>query len=384
MNYCSYNAVIKRRVLTIGKILIMNKILYFFFLTAILRSGYSFAQGSRIVVPDSIMNKVYNEIKTPYKFGIVLAPENDSLGLDSPTVFRKGKNWYMTYIIFDGRGYESWIAESKDLLHWKVLGKTLSFSDFSDWDGNQKAGYLSLQDYKWGGKYKLYRFNGKYWMSYLGGPTKGYEAGVLSIGMAYTKKNPAHPHEWKRLDKPVLTIHDKDAGWWENITLYKSSVIHDKTKTLGYPFVMYYNAKGNRNNPGERDAERIGMAVSDDMLHWKRYTTDPVLDHQVGITGDAYIQKIGDLWVMFYFGAWWPNTFGAFNHFACSYDMVHWTDWKGEHLIQPSEPFDAKYAHKSSVLKHEGVVYHFYTATDANGRYRIAVATSKDLGKSSL
>lgn len=362
----------------------MNRVFCIVLLGAVLYGAPSFAQNPGTEVADSVMNAVYNEIKTPYKYGVVLMPENDSLGMDSPTVFRKGSKWYMTYIVFDGRGYESWIAESKDLLHWHTLGKTLSFSGLSEWDGNQKAGYPSLLDYEWGGKYRLNRFNNRTWMSYLGGPTEGYEAGILSVGMAYTKRNAGSPHEWNRLDKPVLTIHDKDAGWWENVTLYRSTVIRDKTNSLGFPFVMFYNAKGNKGNPGERDAERIGMAVSNDMEHWERRKENPVLDHQMGITGDPYIQKIGNVWVMFYFGAWWPGTHGAFNHFACSYDLVHWTDWKGEHLVKPSEPYDAKYAHKSSVLKYKGVVYHFYTATDANNKYRIAVATSIDLGRSSL
>lgn len=362
----------------------MNKIFQWLLLTVVLATETLFAQNQRRDVPDSVMAAVYNEIKTPFKYGLVLVPDSDTLGLDSPTVFRKGNKWYMTYIVFDGRGYESWIAESEDLLNWKKLGRTLSFSDSTDWDGNQKAAYPSLLDYKWGGRYTLNRFNHQYWMSYLGGSTRGYEAGVLSIGMAYTKSNPARVHEWKRLSGPVLTVHDKDVRWWEKVTIYRSTVIWDRERSVGSPFVMFYNAKGNRGNAGERDAERIGMAVSDDMQHWRRLINDPLVDHHTGITGDPYIQKIGDVWVMFYFGAWWPGTTGAFNHFACSYDLVHWTDWKGNHLIQPSETFDARYAHKSSVVKHNGIVYHFYTATDTGNRYRIAVATSKDLGQSAL
>src|SRR5690554_7567338 len=50
----------------------------------------------------------------------------------------------------------------------------------------------------------------------------------------------------------------------------------------------------------------------------------------------------------------------AWNRFACSYDLVNWTDWEGPHLIEPSEDYDSRFAHKSFVLKHDGVVYHFY------------------------
>jgi len=87
---------------------------------------------------------------------------------------------------------------------------------------------------------------------------------------------------------------------------------------------------------------------------------------------------------MFYFGAFWEGRKGAFNRFACSYDLVNWTDWKGENLIQSSEDYDAKFAHKSFVVKWKGVVYHFYNAVNNKDQRGIAVATSKDLGKSEM
>jgi hypothetical protein len=105
------------------------------------------------------------------------------------------------------------------------------------------------------------------------------------------------------------------------------------------------------------------------------------MHHKIGITGDAMIQKIGNIWIMFYFGAFWEGRKDAFNRFACSYDLVNWTDWKGEDLIHSSEPYDAKYAHKSFVIKWNGVVYHFYNAVDKKDRRGIAVATSVEQKK---
>jgi predicted GH43/DUF377 family glycosyl hydrolase len=112
------------------------------------------------------------------------------------------------------------------------------------------------------------------------------------------------------------------------------------------------------------------------MVHWKRFGNDPVVHHPVGITGDPVIQKIGDTWVMFYFGAFWQDRKGAFNRFACSFDLVHWTDWAGPNLIESSETYDDLYAHKSSVVKWNGVVYHFYCAVDKKEHRGTAVATS--------
>lgn len=349
-------------------------------------SVFSFAQKE---VPASEMQRIYEEIKTPYKYGLVITSSDNSKKVDCPSVFRKRKNWYMTYIVFDGRGYETWLAKSRDLLQWKTLGRILSFRDTSnagamEWDANQQAGYIALQDHQWGGTYRLQSYNKKYWLSYIGGKEKGYESGKLSIGIAHTHRNPAIAHEWTRVGDPVLSMTDIDVRWWENRKLFKSSVIWDKNNTLGYPFVMYYNANGDTSNntPKWRWFERIGMAVSKDMINWKRYQTDPVVHHPIGITGDGVLQKIGDIWVMFYFGAFWEGRKDAFNRFACSYDLVHWTDWKGDDLVHSSETYDAKYAHKPFVVKWKGVVYHFYCAVDAKDNRGIAVACSADKGKS--
>lgn len=337
-------------------------------------------------VTQAVMQQVYDEVKTPFKYGLVMIPENADMKIDCPTVFRKGKKWYMTYLVFDGRGYETWLSKSHDLLHWKQLGRLLSFSDTLQWDGSQKAGYPALQNSKWGGNYAIEKYKGKNWMSYFGGVTKGYEAGNLSLGMAYSTGNITKPHEWQRLKNPILTSQDSDVRWWENKKQFKSTVIWDKSKITGYPFVMYYNANGDsaKNNIKTRWFERIGMAVSNDMLHWQRFLADPVMHHPIGITGDAVIQKIDDVWVMFYFGAFWQGRKDAFNRFACSYDLINWTDWNGDDLINSSEEYDNRFAHKSYVLKYKNIVYHFYCAVNKKDQRGIAVATSIDLGKSTL
>ena len=323
-------------------------------------------------VSDTDMNGIFNEVKTPYKYGIVFSHPDSSRMMDSPSIFRWNNSWYMTYIIFDGKGYETWLAESDDLLKWNSKGRVLSFTD-TGWDANQKAGYMSLLDTDWGGSYEPEIFNDRYWMSYLGGSTAGYEAGRLGVGMANTK-DPSLATEWTRLPKPVLSANDSSSRWFEKQTIYKSMVIHDTARHTGKPFVMFYNAKGDT-----ADYESIGMAISDDMMNWQRYGKDPVISkfRKGTISGDAQIARINKLYVMFYFGAFW-NDSHAYERFACSYDLIHWTDWKGENLISPSEPYDQDYAHKPFVIKWKGVVYHFYNAVGASGRV-IALATSKPL-----
>lgn len=322
------------------------------------------------VIPQEEMERIYNEVKTPFKYGVVIQHPDTTKMVDSPTIFRKNNLWYMSYIVFDGQGYETWLSESDDLLNWKSKGKILSYTE-NTWDANQKAGYVSLVKTGWGGDYSVEKYNGNYWMTYLGGATEGYEAGTLKIGLANSTIL-TEAVEWNTLDAPILSPDDKDARTFENKTIYKSLVIHDVEKHTGHDFVMYYNAKG------EGDYESIAMAVSDDMISWKRFGEKPVITREEGICGDAQIAKIGDIYVMFYFGAFWKP--GAFERFACSYDLINWTDWDGEDLLAPSEDYDKTYAHKPWVIKWNGVVYHFYNAVGDSGRV-IALATSKDLRK---
>jgi len=318
-------------------------------------------------VPKDVMNKIYEEVKTPYKYGIVIKPENGMLS-DCPSVFSYNGRWYMIYIVFNKVGYETMLAESTDLLNWKPLGKILGQRE-NGWDSLQAAGYIALQNTQWEGQWNPEKYDGKYWMSYIGGSLKGYETDPLAIGIAWTD-DPSKVSEWKRLDNnPVLHPYNSDSRWWETITLYKSNIIWDKEESLGFPFVMFYNAKA-------CGAERIGMAVSNDMVNWKRYGNNPVINNHSGISEDPQIVKIGEIWVMFYFGAFWkPN---AFDTFACSYDLVNWTKWDGTDLISPSEKWDKTYAHKPWVIKHNGIVYHYYCAVGNEGRV-IALATSKNL-----
>ncbi|MCY1722036.1 hypothetical protein OU798_16900 [Prolixibacteraceae bacterium Z1-6] len=330
------------------------------------------------------MTEIYEEVKTPYKYGLIMVPDSSNLKMDCPTIFRKNDKWVMTYIVFDGRGYETWLAESDNLLEWETKGKIMQFTDTTDWDSNQKAGYLSLIKYNWGETPVINQFDGKYWMSYFGGNSRGYEKGLLSLSMAYTEKDPATVHDWQRIGHPVLSSNDDDARWYDNSTMYKCFVIEDMDKLTGHRFVMYYNARGDSINP-DRGAERISMAVSDDMVNWKRFGNEPLVNHHKGISGDAVIQKIGDIYVMFFFRANWPDgKTVVYNSFYCSYDLMHWTEWDGPHLIEPSEEYDNLFAHKAYVIKHDGVVYHFYNAVDKLGNRGIALATSKDLGESSV
>ena len=347
------------------------------------------------------MQRIYDEVKTPYKYGLVMAPADNYHKYDCPMVYQQDGKWYMTYVCYDGkegtdgRGYETWLAESDDLLHWHTLGRILSFpsDDLHLWDQNQRGGFPSLIDYHWGGDYGMEAYKGKYYLTYIGGTGTGYEAvnAPLSIGIASTSGNITTAHPWDTQNKPLLSYDDEDAQWWEYMTQYKSTIYWIKDKKLRiqgeeqYPFVMFYNAGGK--DEIHPKGERIGIALSKDMKRWKRYQGNPVFAHDSDgtITGDAQIVRMDDLWVMFYFSAFHPDReYNAFNTFAVSRDLIQWYDWEGPDLIWPTKKYDEMFAHKSYVVKHKGVVYHFYCAVNDAGQRGIAVATSKHLGKSEV
>jgi predicted GH43/DUF377 family glycosyl hydrolase len=318
------------------------------------------------------MQRVFEAARTPHKYGIVLRPPTGTM-YDCPSVFRHRGRWYMLFVsITDKVGYETHLAGSDDLLHWEPLGKVLPFRD-EGWDRWQADGGIALQDTTWGGSAELQTHDGKYWLSYLGGALQGYETDPLAIGLAWTD-DPSRPTPWTRLaENPVLQPSDPDARPFERKTLYKSNIIRDPSRSLGAEFVIYYNGK----QEGKVGTERIGMAVSDDMLRWRRLGDGPVIDNgERGISGDPQVVRMGDLWVMFYFGHVWKPK--AFDTFACSRDLVDWTKWDGPHLVEPTEPWDATFAHKPWVIKWDGVVYHFYCAVGNEGR-AVALATSEDL-----
>ena len=352
-------------------------------------------------ISQNVMQKIYDEVKTPYKYGMVVAPKDNYHQIDCPMVYREGGKWFMTYVVYngkdgtDGRGYETWLATSDDLLQWKTLGRLLCYAD-KGWDMNQRAGYPALIDWTWNGSYEMAKYKGRHWMSYFGGEGTGYEAirKPLNMGMASTKGDITQAHPWETSSSPVLSINDKSAQWWEKLTHYKSTVYWDKNKTLGKPFVMFYNA-GGINPANQLKAERIGIALSSNMTSWrrlplrtaKRKTGNPVFFHEAPgiITGDAQIVKFPHYYVMFYFSAYNPERkYNAYNTFAVSRDLVNWQDWDGADLVYPSKPYDDMFAHKSYVLKHQGVVYHFYCAVNHAGQRGIAVATSVPMGRSQV
>jgi hypothetical protein len=317
-------------------------------------------------VGEAAMAAVFEEAKTPHK-RVILRGEPGT-NLDAPAVFRHGGRWLMLYVAERGTVHETMLAECSDLVVWTPRGRALGPSG-EGWDRTVAVGTPSLQDPSWEGPHGLATHEGKYWMSYFGAREHRSEKGT-GIGMAWTR-DPSNPGGWTRLaENPVLHPGQPGAARWENRSLLKNFVMRDPEERLGFPFLMYYEGEE------ETGVRRIGLAVSRDLVRWER-RGEALFNHGGGLSGRPQVVRIGDLWTMFYFGAFWKPD--GFDTFACSYDLAHWTTAREDQfLLRPTESWDRKFAHKPWMLKHEGVVYHFYCAEGSQGRV-IALATSRPL-----
>ena len=324
-------------------------------------------------VDNETMRRVFDRIRTPYKYGVVMSFPDDLC--DSPTIFRYDGRWYMSFIRISkdtgASGYDSHLAVSDDLLNWEYLFKTMERNDRNHWDSRQIALYAGFIENTLDGEFRIQKVNGKYHFSSLGGNLDGYETDPLMMGQVITD-DPIDPGQYEKLPLPRLTPMDKDARPGETLTIYKSNLFIDEELTTGYKYVNAYNAKAHDHK------ESIFLAVSENGEDWMRYGDRAVIwddteDGRIRINGDAQIFRWGDIYIMLYFVL---ENGVTYDTFACSYDLVNWTKWTGEKLIESSEPYDNVYAHKPCLIVKDGVVYHFYCAVSKTGERTIALATS--------
>lgn len=303
----------------------------------------------------------------------------DQLAVDIPFVFRHNDQFYMLYTGFDGKGYQSALAVSDDLLHWTHKGIILKRNmDSQRWDriGGSVTWMIKERDQMWDVP-RLRRVDGKYWLVYHSYPNTGYENGPAEIGLAWCEDEELM--EWHFPDQPAYSWRDGEE--WEAGGLYKACIIENEGT-----WYLFYNAKDKE----ERWTEQTGVAFSKDLVHWERHSENPVLkiDREAWderFVSDPYIVKDGDTWVNFYFGYGRGH---AQEGLALSDDLLHWEKVR-EPIITHGEPGsnDCGHAHKASIVYWDGVLYHFYCGTrpwrdgdaaQAYGEFRsICVATDK-------
>ena len=277
----------------------------------------------------------------------------DGKAVDSPFVFRHNGRFYMLYVGFDGKGYQTALAVSHDLLSWKKEALLFSREEGEAWDAGGVAGNWILRENELYGPARLKKAGGKYWMVYHSYPGEGYEAGPARIGLAYTEDETLH--HWTRLDNPVLSW--EDGADWEKGGLYKGCLVES-----GELYYLFYNAK---NSSEWLWREQIGVAVSENLLNWKRLYTEPVIRNTAGawdscFCADPCVVKDGKVWLMFYYGY---DGAHAQEGIAYSEDLLHWTKHPDPILRHGGKgEIDEFHAHKPGVITKDGHLYHFYCA----------------------
>jgi len=339
--------------------------------------------------------------KTPYKYRDLLlrgtgnAGDFDRLSVDDPIVFRENGHFYMLYIGFDGTGYQTGLASSDDLVKWTRVALVGPRDPASPYTKYNLAISSILRDKHLHGKGEALKVDGQYLAAWNAYPSAGYEEGAAVIGLARSKDL----LRWT-LTEPIL--RPQDGAAWERGGLYRPDLMLDHGT-----YYLYYNAKTENLPKAEGGGwhEQSGVATSRDLLQWTRYAGNPVLRNgprgsatypdaakTVGageqpdardsrFASNPFVMVDGNRYAMFYFGFEYRQPGRACELLALGTDPYHFAKQPAP-LIDVGAPgsIDETFAHKPSVIFHDGALYHFYCAV--SGKYPnevrgIAVARSK-------
>ncbi len=308
---------------------------------------------------------------TPYKLnrlvlaGTGTAGDFDEKFVDGPFVFWHEDEFRLSYIGFDGVGYQTGMARSHDLVNWTRMGCILHRQPQSPifrynvammWIVREN-GALSLA--------RLKKIHGRYLGAWHAYPNAGMEAGPAVIGLCWSD-DLLH---WQ-LDPPCLSPGDADAAPWEQGGLYKPCLVEERGT-----FYLFYNAK-TRNLPKSQGGgwrEQIGLATSTDLKRWNRSPLNPIIRNGAPgswddrFASDPCVVRWRDQWAVFYYGLSSRDR-KARDLLALGKESGR-LEKTGNILVDAGPPgsIDDDFAHKPSVIAWKGEFYHFYTAV--SGRY---------------
>jgi len=313
--------------------------------------------------------------RTPYKYGqLVLGPSRvagsfDERSVDCPFVFSVDGRFYMTYVGFDGTGYQTGLAESDDLVHWRRVGLIFPRDPSSSVTRFNAALMCILRDDDLHSSAPLKKIGGRYLGTWHAYPSPGYEEGPAVIGLAWSDDL----QHWERT-APILEP-DPDAAW-EAGGLYKPYLVKD-----GDTFYLFYNAK----NKEKRWHEQTGFATSKDLKTWIRYPGNPIIPNgpeqswDARFASDPAVLRVGKRWALYYFGL--ASDGKARELLALGKDPAHFSKVP-EIMVDVGPPgsVDEVYAHKPALISQGGDLYHFYCAVSGkwpNDLRGISVARSR-------
>ena len=275
----------------------------------------------------------------------------DSQIVESPNIiWDDSRNQYiMVYTAYNSNNVGSigW-ATSSDLTNWNSQGQLFKNSgNPANGDKNGCTGPC------------LVKYDGIYYLFYLGLNGEGYEGGPINLCLAVS----SDLQSWTY--KGILIAPTSDIPWISN------KIFHPNPMKIGNYWFIFFNANGTID--GET-AERTGFAYSTNIDG--PYIVDPdriskfaedIGNHSSIQCGDPSIFKLNGLYYMFYFDT---------SHGDEVVDRYAWTTpgefprgWRyGGAVIKNNKPFNKTYAHKPFVLIKDNILYHYYTAVGDEGR----------------
>jgi hypothetical protein len=291
---------------------------------------------------------------------------------DVPCVYQlpgRPDKWFMSFIAFDGQGYNSFLAESTNLVQWTDFRLAMGFGPPNEFDhGGCVIGAFLYESYDLKAPRLLKKREGKFWSLYGCYPRQGgYELRPGYEGVACSDRGLT----WRRAkDSPILAIQDPDCGDWEKDCIYQPWLLEYRGR-----FFDFYNA-------AHGGVEQTGLAFSTDLVSWMRYPANPLIrnrddGYDAQFASDPKVFRDGDHWTMFYFGV---GRGGAHIMAAFSRDLLHWAAHPEPLYKAGGNPsgLDKQYAHKVSLVykPEDETFYLFYCACGNRGR-GIGLITSK-------
>jgi predicted GH43/DUF377 family glycosyl hydrolase len=340
--------------------------------------------------------------RTPYKYPELILKATgrkgdfDERSIDDPIVFHANGAFYMLYIGWDGIGYQTGLSTSTDLLHWRRVALVAPRDPASKFTKYNLALSSILRDKNLRSQGEAIKIGGRYLGAWNAYPGAGYEEGAAVIGLAWSD-DLLH---WELTD-PIL--YPQDGAPWEHGGLYRPDLMLDRGT-----YYLYYNAKTDTlpKSVGGGWHEQTGVATSRDLKTWTRYSRNPVLRNgsrgsstdpasnpihatqpptpdarDSHFASNPFVVQTGSDFAMFYFGLRYQQPGRACEMLALGADPYTFVKVP-EVLIDTGAPgsIDETYAHKPSVITHEGVLYHFYCAVSGKWPHEtrgIAVARSR-------